>query len=162
MMWGLTPGPQLFNEQPEFCWGLISSMYVGNILCLLVAMLAIPMLVKLISVPSKLISPVVVVLCVIGAFAASNEMINIYIMLIAGLLGYFMNKFEFPASPMLLAFVLTDTIEKNFYRSLMVNNGSFSLYWTRPITVALLLITVMLMLAPMVLKKIKAKKNLAK
>ncbi len=162
MMWGLTPGPQLFNEQPEFCWGLISSMYVGNILCLLVAMLAIPMLVKLISVPSKLISPVVVVLCFIGAFAASNEMINIYIMLIAGLLGYFMNKFEFPASPMLLAFVLTDTIEKNFYRSLMVNNGSFSLYWTRPITVVLLLITVMLMLAPMVLKKIKAKKNLAK
>ena len=63
MMWGLTPGPQLFTEQSEFCWGLISSMYIGNILCLAVAMLAIPLLVKLISVPSRLISPVVVVLC---------------------------------------------------------------------------------------------------
>lgn len=158
MMWGLTPGPQLFTEQADFCWGLISSMYIGNILCLAVAMLAIPMLVKLISVPSKLISPVVVVLCFIGAFAASNETINIYYMLIAGLLGYFMNKFEFPTSPMLLAFVLTDTIEKNFYRSLVANNGSFSLYWTKPITVCLLLVTVALMTAPIILNKIKAKK----
>ena len=158
MMWGLTPGPQLFTEQPEFCWGLISSMYIGNILCLAVAMLAIPLLVKLISVPSRLISPVVVVLCFIGAYSASNEMINIYIMLIAGVIGYFMNKFEYPTSPMLLAFVLTPTIEKNLYRSLMVNNGSPSLYWTKPITVALLLVTAALMIAPIILKKIKAKK----
>lgn len=158
MMWGLTPGPQLFTEQSEFCWGLISSMYIGNILCLAVAMLAIPLLVKLISVPSRLISPVVVVLCFIGAYSASNEMINIYIMLIAGVIGYFMNKFEYPTSPMLLAFVLTPTIEKNLYRSLMVNNGSPSLYWTKPITVALLLVTAALMIAPIILKKIKAKK----
>ena len=133
-------------------------MYIGNILCLAVAMLAIPLLVKLISVPSRLISPVVVVLCFIGAYSASNEMINIYIMLIAGVIGYFMNKFEYPTSPMLLAFVLTPTIEKNLYRSLMVNNGSPSLYWTKPITVALLLVTAALMIAPIILKKIKAKK----
>ena len=119
MMWGLTPGPQLFTDEPEFCWGLISSMYVGNILCLAMAMAVIPLLVRLISVPSKLISPVVVVLCFIGAFAASNEMTNIYIMLIGGLLGYFMNKYEYPTSPMLLAFVLTPTIEKNLYLSLI-------------------------------------------
>lgn len=159
MMWGLTPGPQLFTEQSEFCWGLISSMYIGNILCLAVAMLSIPLLVKLISVPSKLISPVVVVLCFIGAYAASNEMINIYIMLIAGVIGYFMNKFEYPTSPMLLSFVLTPTIEKNLYRSLMINNGSPSLYWTKPITVVLLLVTVILMVSPVILKKVKGRKS---
>lgn len=153
MMWGLTPGPQLFTEQSEFCWGLISSMYVGNVLCLAMAMVCIPMLVKLISVPSKLISPVVVVLCFIGAFAASNEMNNVYVMLIAGLLGFFMNKYDYPTSPMLLAFVLTPFIEKNLYRSLMVTQGSLSLYWTKPITVCLLLLTVALMVAPAILKK---------
>ena len=134
-------------------------MYVGNVLCLIVAMLSIPLLVRLISVPSKLISPVVVVMCFIGAYAASNEVMNIYYMLIAGLLGYFMNKFEYPTSPMLLAFVLTDFIEKNLYRSLMVNNGSPSLYWTKPITVVLLLVTVALMVSPIILNKIKAKKE---
>ena len=131
-------------------------MYVGNILCLLIAMLAIPMLVKLISVPSKLISPVVVVLCFIGAFAASNEMINIYVMLIGGVIGYFMNKYEYPTSPMLLAFVLTPTIEKNLYRSFQVNGGSASLFWTKPITVVLLLVTIALMVAPQIIKKVKS------
>lgn len=112
MMWGLTPGPQLFTEQADFCWSLISSMYLGNILCLAIAMLIIPVLLKLISVPSRLISPVVVVLCFIGAFAASNEMINIYIMIAAAVLGYFMAKYKYPTSNMLLAFVLTPTIMK--------------------------------------------------
>lgn len=158
MMWGLTPGPQLFTEQSDFCWGLISSMYVGNILCLAMAMAVIPLLVRLISVPSKLISPVVV-LCFIGAFAASNEMTNIYIMLIGGLLGYFMNKYEYPTSPMLLAFVLTPTIEKNLYRAFMTNNGSASLFWTKPITVCLLAVTAILMLAPQVMRAVKARRK---
>lgn len=159
MMWGLTPGPQLFTEQSDFCWGLISSMYVGNILCLAVAMLAIPMLVKLVSLPAKLISPVVFVLCFVGAFAASNQMVNVYIMLIGACLGYLMNKFEFPTSPMLLSFVLTPTIEKNLYRSLVVNNGSWSLYWTKPITVVLLLVTITLMVAPQIMKLVKKDKK---
>lgn len=156
MMWGLTPGPQLFTEQSDFCWGLISSMYVGNVLCLIIAMLIIPLLVRLISVPAKLLSPVVVVLCFIGAFAASNEMINIFIMLIGGVIGYFMTKYEYPTAPMLLAFVLTPTIEKNLYRSFMVNNGSASLFYTKPITVCLLIVTAVLMLAPLVIKRVRA------
>ena len=73
----------------------------------------------------------------------------------AAVLGYFMAKYKYPTSNMLLAFVLTPTIEKNFYRSLMVNNGSFSLYWTKPITVAFLLITVALMVAPTIMKKVR-------
>ena len=134
-------------------------MYIGNVLCLIIAMLAIPMLVKLISVPSKLISPIVVVLCFIGAFAASNEMINIYVMLIGGFIGYFMNKYEYPTSPMLLAFVLAPTIEKNLYRSFQINGGSPSLFWTKPITVVLLLVTIALMVAPQIAKKVKACKG---
>lgn len=159
MMWGLTPGPQLFTEQSDFCWGLISSMYVGNILCLIMAMCIIPLLVKLVSVPAKALSPVVVVLCFIGAFAASNEMINIYIMLIGGLVGYFMNKFDFPTAPMLLSFVLTPTIEKNLYRAFMTNNGSPSLFWEKPITLCLLIVTVVLMLAPQIMKMVKKNKT---
>ena len=159
MMWGLTPGPQLFTDEPEFCWGLISSMYVGNILCLAMGMLLIPLLVKLISVPSKLICPVVVTMCFIGAFAASNEVNNLYVMLLGGLAGYFMNKYDYPTAPMLLSFVLTPTIEKNLYRSLMVSNGDLSIYWTRPITLALLIVTVVLMVAPVVLKAVRKGKK---
>lgn len=159
MMWGLTPGPQLFTDEPEFCWGLISSMYVGNILCLAMGMLMIPLLVRLISVPSKLISPVVVTLCFIGAFAASNEVNNLYVMLLGGLAGYFMNKYDYPTAPMLLAFVLTPTIEKNLYRALMVNNGSLSIFWERPITLGLLIATVALMVAPVVLKAVRKGKK---
>jgi putative tricarboxylic transport membrane protein len=155
MMWGLTPGPQLFTDQPEFCWGLISSMYIGNVLCLAMAMLSIPFLVKLISVPAKLLSPIVVVLCFIGAFTASNDMTNIYVMIIGAVLGYFMTKYEYPTAPMLLSFVLTPTIEKNLYRAFITNDGSASLFWTKPITVTLLALTVILMLAPQGIKLVK-------
>ena len=119
----------------------------------------IPLLVRLISVPSKLISPVVVTLCFIGAFAASNEVNNLYVMLLGGLAGYFMNKYDYPTAPMLLAFVLTPTIEKNLYRTLMVNNGSLSIFWERPITLGLLIATAALMVAPVVLKAVRKGKK---
>ena len=144
---------------PLLALGMISSMYVGNILCLAMGMLMIPLLVRLISVPSKLISPVVVTLCFIGAFAASNEVNNLYVMLLGGLAGYFMNKYDYPTAPMLLAFVLTPTIEKNLYRALMVNNGSLSIFWERPITLGLLIATAALMVAPVVLKAVRKGKK---
>ncbi len=130
-------------------------MYIGNVLCLAMAMLSIPFLVKLISVPAKLLSPIVVVLCFIGAFTASNDMTNIYVMIIGAVLGYFMTKYEYPTAPMLLSFVLTPTIEKNLYRAFITNDGSASLFWTKPITVTLLALTVILMIAPQVIKLVK-------
>ena len=101
----------------------------------------------------------VVTLCFIGAFAASNEVNNLYVMLLGGLAGYFMNKYDYPTAPMLLAFVLTPTIERNLYRTLMVNNGSLSIFWERPITLGLLIATVALMVAPVVLKAVRKGKK---
>lgn len=96
MMWGLNPGPLLFDSNPEFCWGLISSMYVANVFTLLVSILVIPFLIKILSVPVKYMIPLITCVCIVGAYSTSNSMYGVIIMFISGIVGYLLDKNGFP------------------------------------------------------------------
>lgn len=153
MMWGLQPGPQLFEEQGEFCWGLIASMYIGNLLCVIISTLCIPFMTKILKVPAGIMAPIIMTLCVIGAHTANNNMFDVYVMIISGFIGYFLNKNKYPIAPLLLAFVLTPTLEKNLSQLFRVNGGSPSLLVTRPISLVLLIAMVLLIVVPIIMKK---------
>lgn len=140
MMWGLNPGPLLFEKQPEFCWGLISSLYLANIFTLIVAVAIIPLLVKILSVPIKYMIPIVSVVCVVGAYSTSYSMYGVIVMFLSGLLGYVMNKYDFPVAPMLLAYVLAPIMEGNMRKTFIISNGSLSIFFTKPITCVLTVI----------------------
>lgn len=159
LMWGLQPGPQLFTNQHDFCWALIASMYVGNVMCVIIAIGAIPFLTKLLQVPAGIMSPIIMTLCVVGAYSANNNMFDVYVMILAGFIGFFLNRNKYPIAPLLLAFVLTGTLEKYLSQAFKINNGSPSIFFTKPISLALLILMMLLIIVPILTKKVKDKKS---
>lgn len=159
MMWGLEPGPRLFVDNAEFAWGLISSLYISNIIALTIALVTIPFIMKVICIPNKILIPSIVVICFVGAYASTTSMWGVLIMIIGGILGYVFRRFKYSASPMLLASILSVTFEVNLRRALIVSGGSLSIFVQKPLSLVFLLVFLALMLSPLVKKAIrKAKK----
>lgn len=152
MMWGVQPGPMLFQNSPDFVWGLISSMYLGNVMAVLAALAIIPFLVKLLRVPPAFMIPVIAVICVVGAYSVNNSMFDVWFMLGAGVVAYFMNVAKYPVAPLLLAFVLTPRLETSLRQALDISRGDFSIFFNSPIALTLLGITALFIVFPLVRK----------
>jgi putative tricarboxylic transport membrane protein len=156
IMWGLTPGPLLFTKSPDFAWGLIASLYLANVCALLISAGIIPFLVKILSVPIKLMIPLIMVVCFVGSYSYSNSMYGVLIMLLSGVLGYILDKNNYPIAPMLLAFVLAPMLESNMRKAFIISQGDVSIFFTRPISLAFLLIMAALIFFPVIKGVIKA------
>jgi len=159
LMWGLNPGPRLFTEAPDFTWGLIASMYISNVLAILIALLMIPFVVKILKLPISVLIPTILTLCVVGSYAVNNSLFDVGVMLIAGVIGYLIQEKGYSLAPLLLAFVLSPQLERSFVQALQISHGSFSIFFTKPISLAFLLLIVVSLVVPMVVKKIKANKQ---
>lgn len=162
MMWGLNPGPLLFDTNPEFCWGLISSMYMANIFTLMVAILVIPFLIKILSVPVKYMIPIITCVCIVGAYSTSNSMYGVIVMFVSGIVGYLLDKNGFPTAPMLLAFVLAPMLESNMRKAFIASQGSLRIFTDSPLKLVLLAVFLVLILTPAtksVLRKVRGNKN---
>jgi putative tricarboxylic transport membrane protein len=150
LMLGLQPGPLLFEKNPEIAWGLIASMAVGNII---LAVINIPMagaLVRVLAIPPKILYPIVLGLAFIGTYAISNSVTDFYIMIIFGIIGYFMQKAKIDSSPMILAVIVGNTMEVSFRQALVLSNGSYSIFVGSPIAVVLLIATIACVLFPFI------------
>ncbi|MDF2522669.1 MAG: transporter [Clostridiales bacterium] len=159
IMWGLRPGPLLFTDHPEFVWPLIASMYVGNVICLIIAFAFIPILVRVITVPTSLMVPTITALCVLGAYSTNNNMFDVFLMVIAGTLSYFLGLSKIPIAPLLLAFVLTPMLEKYMRQSFDMTRGDASIFLRNGICWSFIILTIALCISPMVLKLIKSAKG---
>jgi putative tricarboxylic transport membrane protein len=165
LMYGLTPGPLLFQNEPEFTWGLIASLYVANVITLIVAIALIPSLIKLLKVPTKVMIPIITVICIMGSYSASNSLYGVFLMLAAGVVGFLLKKNGYPIAPLLLAKVLAPTLERDFRRAFLISDGSPWIFFQKPIALVLvifLLITVCSPLIRMIIGKYKSKKSLKK
>ena len=123
LIWGLQPGPLLFVEQKEFVWGLIASMYLGNLVGLIIVLTCVPLFAAILRVPFSIIAPVILVFCAIGAYTVHNSAFDIVLMLGFGVVGYVMKKCNYPLAPMVLAIVLGDKAEEAFRQSLLISQG---------------------------------------
>lgn len=159
LMWGLNPGPRLFVEAPDFAWGLIGSMYFTNVIAIVLALLLIPIVVRLIELPVSILIPTIMTLCVVGSYAVNNSLFDVGVMLVAGILGYLIQAKGYSLAPLLLAFVLTPQLEKSFVQALQISGGSFSIFFTKPISLTFLLLIAILFAAPAVVKKIKGNRQ---
>ena len=128
LIWGLQPGPLLFVEQAEFVWGLIASMYLGNIVGLIVVLTCVPMMAAMLRIPFSIIAPIILVLCAIGAYTVHNNPFDVVMMLVFGLLGYVMKKCNYPLAPLVLALVLGDKAEEAFRQALLGSQGSMLVF----------------------------------
>jgi len=146
LIWGLQPGPMLFIEQKDFVWGLIASMYIGNIVGLIVVLTTVPWWAAILRIPFSIIGPVIIVICAIGAYTVNNSMFDVVMMLVFGIVGYFFKKLKYPLAPMVLALVLGDMAESSFRQSMLLSQGSMGIFWSNPLvgsitTLALLLLS---------------------
>jgi len=130
IMWGLQPGPLLFVEQKDFVWGLIASMYLGNIAGLIVVLTSVPLFAAILRIPFSIIAPLIIVVCAIGAYTVHGAMLDVWLMLLFGVVGYVFKKLNYPLAPMVLALVLGDKAEDAFRQSMLFSQGSLSIFWS--------------------------------
>jgi putative tricarboxylic transport membrane protein len=130
LIWGLQPGPLLFIEQKDFVWGLIASMYLGNIAGLIVVLTTVPWWAAILRVPFSIIAPIIIVICAIGAYAVHNALLDIALMLLFGVVGYVFKKLSYPLAPLVLALVLGDMAESAFRQSMLLSQGELSIFWS--------------------------------
>ncbi len=149
MIHGVTPGPLLLVQHPEIFWGVVASMYLGNILLLLLNLPLIGIWVKLLKVPYSILFPLIIFFCLTGAYSINNSSIDVAIMLLFGIIGYLMRKVGLEPAPMVLAFVLGPMLENALRLSLIKSRGSFAIFFTRPISATCLIIAIALMVVPL-------------
>src|SRR6188474_2561111 len=137
IIWGLQPGPLLFVDNPDFVWGLIASMYTGNIIGVLMVLAFVPFFAAILRVPFAILTPLIVVVCAVGAYAVHSSMIDIWYMIIFGVIGYVFKKLDYPLAPLVLALVLGDHAENALRQSLIMSQGSLTIFATRPIAAAI-------------------------
>jgi putative tricarboxylic transport membrane protein len=145
MVHGVSPGPMLMANHPDLFWGVIASMYIGNIMLLILNMPLIPIWVKLLKIPYSIFFPFILLFCLIGVYTVDNSIFDIYMMILFGVFGYIVRKFDFEGAPFILALVLGPMFERALRQSLMISHGSFSIFFSRPLSAALLSVAVFLM-----------------
>ena len=150
MIHGITPGPLMMKEHPQMFWGVIVSMYVGNIMLLILNLPLIGIWVKILKIPYKVLFPLILLFCLIGVYSVSNSVFDIYIMLVFGIVGYLMKKFEYEGAPLILAFVLGPLMENNLRKALITSQGDFSIFFTRPLAAISLIIAFILLVSPLI------------
>jgi putative tricarboxylic transport membrane protein len=154
VIWGLEPGPMLFVEHKDFVWGLIASLYAANLFALLINIAFIPAFILVLKMPFTILAPIIYILCVVGGYAPTKDMHDVWLMLIFGVVAYLMRKLDYPMAPAVLALVLGPLAETSMRQSLLISNGSFAIFFTRPIAGTIMVTAIVLLILPF-LKTIK-------
>ena len=149
MIYGLTPGPLLIKNSPDLFWGVIASMYIGNIMLLILNLPLIPMWVSVLKIPYSYLSSFIILFCLIGAYSLNNSTTDIYVAIIFSLVGLLMKKFAFEPAPLVLAFVLGPLLETALRRSLILSDGSVLIFLQRPISATFILFSFVVLVAPL-------------
>ena len=150
MIWGLQPGPMLFVEHKDFVWGLIASMYLGNIVGLLVVLTTVPYWAAFLRIPFSVIAPVIVVICAIGAYTVHSAMFDVVMMMVFGVVGYLFKKLKYPMAPLVLALVLGDMAEASFRQSMLLSQGDVSIFWSNKLVGGIAGLAVLMLVWPLV------------
>jgi putative tricarboxylic transport membrane protein len=148
ILWGYRPGPLLIQEHPQLFWGLVASMYVGNVLLLVLNLPLVPLFAQILRLPHYILMPFILGISAVGVYSVNNSLFDVWIMALFGLLGYVMRKLDYPAAALILGLVLGDVIERALRQSLMMSQGDLSIFVTRPISASLLLIAIVLLCLP--------------
>lgn len=146
---GITPGPLLITQHPEIFWGVVGSMYLGNVVLLILNLPLIPLWVQVLRIPDKILYPLIILFCLVGAYSINNSVFDIGVMILFGVVGYLLKKFDYEAAPLILGFVLGPMFEVNLRRSLLMSQGSFAIFVEKPIALMALIVCGIFIILPM-------------
>jgi len=158
VMWGLVPGPMLFIEQPEFVWGLISSLYTANVAAVLVNIALIPLFVWALRTPFTVLCAIVLVLCIVGGFAPNQKMHDVWLIVVFGVCGFLLRKADYPVAPLVLALVLGPLMESSFRQALIAEQGDILTFVERPLSATFMALALLFFALPFV-KAIRARRR---
>lgn len=159
-IWGLTPGPMLFQQQPDFVWGLISSLFVSNIVSAALMVLSIPAFIAILRLPFSILAPVIYILCITGGYAPTNTMHDVWLMALLGIGGFLLRKLDYPIAPAAIAIVLGPLAERNFRQALIGSQGDPSVFLSSTVAISLIAATIALLVFPIVKAMIVARRQI--
>ena len=154
MIWGLQPGPLLFVEQPDFVWGLIASMYLSNVIAVVLVLATVPLFASILRIPFGIIGPIIIVVCLIGAYTVASATSDVWLAVAFGIVGYVFKRLDYPIAPLVLAMVLGDKAEDAFRQSMLYSGGSLDIFWSNKLVGTLMALALVLLLWPIVSKTI--------
>ena len=150
MIWGLQPGPLLFVEQKDFVWGLIASMYLSNIAGLIIVLTTVPLFAAILRIPFSIIAPIIIVVCAIGAYSVHSAMLDIWFMVLFGVVGYLLKKLDYPLAPMVLSLVLGDRAEAAFRQAMMGSKGALGIFWSNSLVGTITTLALLMLFWPVI------------
>lgn len=160
-MWGFTPGPRLFIDQPEFVWSFIASLYLANIAAVIICLTATPLLAMMLRTPYAIMTPIIVVLCFVGAYAIQNSLLDVWLVLVFGVIGFIIRRLDYPLAPLVVALVLGAPTEAALRQSLIMSDGSMMIFLQRPVSGPIAMVAIILFLLPVfqiIRKRMRAKR----
>jgi putative tricarboxylic transport membrane protein len=149
VIWGLEPGPRLFVDHSEFVWGLIASLYAANLFTLIINIAFIPVFIKVLKTPFTILAPIIFILCLIGGYAPTQNMHDVWLMIVFGIVGYLMRKLDYPLAPAVLAIVLGPLAEPAMRQSLIISDGEFSIFFNRTYAGPIMVAAIILLFLPL-------------
>jgi putative tricarboxylic transport membrane protein len=152
-LYNITPGPALFEQQPQLVWGLIASLFIGNLMLLVMNIPMVGLFTRILNVPNWLLVPGILAISTVGVYAVHATTFDLVLMAVLGVLGYLLRKCDVPMAPLILGFVLGDMMEQNLRRALSITNGELSILWGSPISVGLWTLTVLMVVVPLALRR---------
>ena len=147
MVYGIQPGPLLLKQRPDLFWGLISSMYIGNIMLLVLNLPLIPVWVQILKIPYSYLFPSILIFCVIGSYSLNNNIGDVIVMFVFGIVGYLMKRLDFEAAPLVLALILGPLLEDNLRQALLISKGSFMIFFNRPISASFMIVAILIVIS---------------
>jgi putative tricarboxylic transport membrane protein len=145
MVHGVNSGPQLVSEHPDIFWGFVASMYVGNLMLLALNLPLVGLFVTVLRIPYAYLYPLIIMFCIVGVYEVSHSVVDVYIMLLMGMLGYALKKFSFDPAPLVLGLVISPIFEQSLRQSLIMSNGDYTIFFVRPIALGLLLVSALML-----------------
>ncbi|WP_424946418.1 tripartite tricarboxylate transporter permease [Candidatus Spongiihabitans sp.] len=149
VIWGLEPGPRLFVDHSDFVWGLIASLYAANVFAVLINVAFIPVFIKILKTPFTILAPIIFILCLIGGYAPTQDMHDVWLMLVFGIVGYLMRKLDYPLAPAVLAIVLGPLAEPALRQSLIISDGSFAIFFNRTYAAPITIVAILFLFLPL-------------
>src|SRR5688572_20544 len=159
IMYGIQPGPLLFQNRPDLVWGLIDSMYIGNIMLLILNLPLIGIFVRLLYIPSGILMPLIMAISSIGIYAINGNMTDLYLILFFGIVGYVFDKVDIPVAPLVLSLVLGGMMEQSFRQAMTISGGNPKIFFNSTITISLVILSVISVITPFILARMKMFKN---
>jgi TctA family transporter len=159
-IWGITPGPTLFRERPDFVWGLIASMYLSNVVAVILALATVPLFARLMQVPFTINGPIIAIICVVGTWTVAGAPFDLWMLVVFGVIGYVMKALDYPIAPLVLAMVLGDRTEDAFRQSMLLSQGNLAVFFQSPLAATISTLALLLISVPIATAAIAAMKRL--